>query len=722
MEDSRLLYDAFNIYYDRGMEALKEGNLDMARRNILAAAETLLKLAKDSTGELRNKRIKRADELSDLASKIEEKEKNIKAQPAWDSSAKEEIEITPVKVVANEKVSLEDALKSLNELEGLKEVKEQVSDLVDQIKVFQLRKAKNLPTPEMSYHMVFTGNPGTGKTTVARIVGQIYRALGILSKGHLVEVDRSDLVAGYVGQTALKTKEVISKAMGGVLFIDEAYSLKKEGNDFGQEAIDTLNKAMEDSRADLVVIVAGYKEEMKSFIDSNQGLRSRFRTYIDFKDYSGKELYNIFLGILKKNKYQITSEANEEVRSYLGDRSRNHFEGNARDVRNLFENTIKLQSRRVAKASKPSLEDITTITVDDLPLPLHPSSEEKEEASAPRSSEDIILQEPEEKELDLEAYMSKKPKPGSEPKKPMPEDDYLGKANGDAGNSEYKFDWDSLPIVGFDDIAGLEQVKDVVRTKVLLPLEHPEAFEGYEKKNGGGLFLYGPPGTGKTMIAAAIANEIGAKFCSVKPSDLLHQGAGNTEKAVRMLFAQARQFPCAVIYFDEMDSLAQKNTKSSYSRQLRSELLAQMQGIESYGKETGDLLFLIGATNKPWEVDSSFLRPGRFGTMVYVGLPDEPAREYMVASRLGKVKAKGIVRLSDDLDIDDIVQKSNGFNGSDISNLLDRIEEISAIRGVRTGMKYICADDVAKAFDEIHSSVQTEDIEKLIAWKEQNDG
>ena len=236
----------------------------------------------------------------------------------------------------------------------------------------------------------------------------------------------------------------------------------------------------------------------------------------------------------------------------------------------------------------------------------------------------------------------------------------------------------------------------------------------------GGLFLYGPPGTGKTMIAAAIANEIGAKFCAIKPSDLLHQGAGNTEKAVRALFNQARAFPCAVIYFDEMDSIAQKNTKSSYSRQLRSELLAQMQGIESYGKETGNLLFLIASTNKPWEVDSAFVRPGRFGTKVYVGLPDAEAREYIIRNRFNKIKAKGIVTLANDVDIEAMVEKTNGFNCSDITNLLDRVEELSIIRGVKTGKKEIMSEDIDQAFDEITSSVQAEDIEKLISWKEQN--
>ena len=301
-----------------------------------------------------------------------------------------------------------------------------------------------------------------------------------------------------------------------------------------------------------------------------------------------------------------------------------------------------------------------------------------------------------------------------------PEDKYVnGEISG--ASSEFKFNWDSLPSIRFGDIAGLNEVKEVVEVKVLLPLKNPQAFEGYEKKNGGGLFLYGPPGTGKTMIAAAIANEIGAKFCSVKPSDLLHQGAGNTEKAVRALFAQAREFPCAVIYFDEMDSISPKSTKSQYAKQLRSEFLAQLQGIDSYKKDTGNILFLISATNKPWDVDSAFLRPGRFGTKVYVGLPDAPAREYIINKRLVKIAEKGVVAVKDDIDVADIVEKTNGFNGADISNLLDRIEEISIIRGSKTQEKYIAGQDFEDALQSVRSSVQAEDIIKLNDWKNEND-
>ncbi len=306
----------------------------------------------------------------------------------------------------------------------------------------------------------------------------------------------------------------------------------------------------------------------------------------------------------------------------------------------------------------------------------------------------------------------------AEKKNLSPEDAVLGE---DGEDGKLEFSWEDLPVIGFSDIAGLDKVKEAVNIKVLLPLKHPEAFEGYEKKGGGGLCLYGPPGTGKTMIAAAIAHEIGAKFCSVKPSDLLKQGVGNTEKAVKTLFAEARQFPCAVIYFDEMDSIAPKVTRATHAKQLRSEFLAQLQGIDSYKKDKGNVLFLIAATNKPWDIDSAFLRPGRFGTRIYVGLPDEAAREYMINRHLQKLRNRGIVSISDDLDVQKVVEATNGFNGADISNLLDKMEEISLLRSVETGAKVISAEDLEKALEDVHSTVQSEDIQKLKEWRAEND-
>ena len=224
--------------------------------------------------------------------------------------------------------------------------------------------------PDMSFHLVFSGNPGTGKTTVTRIVGKVYSALGILSKGHLVEVDRSGLVAGYVGQTAIKTQEVIAKAQGGILFIDEAYTLSPENadKDFGQEAIDTILKAMEDHRDDFVVIAAGYATLMPRFIDSNPGLKSRFNKYLYFEDYNGEQLYEIFEGRVKRNDYRLDEGAADAVKEHLQElyEDRDSNFGNARDVRNLFEKIVARQADRVAGMDSPSDEDIVTITMEDL--------------------------------------------------------------------------------------------------------------------------------------------------------------------------------------------------------------------------------------------------------------------------------------------------------------------------------------------------------------------
>ena len=692
MEKMNLLSETFDLYYKKAKENHELGNKALAKRYYMLAAEQMLKMAQASDGELQKARYNRAKSLLAMADSIGvEKKANAGGEESEENSAA---------VQQTEKISLEEALCRLDALEGLANVKSRVRDWVDQIKVFQMRKERGMSVPEMSYHMVFTGNPGTGKTTVARLMAQIYCALGILSEGQLVEVDSADMVSGYVSQTPIKTKGVIQKALGGVLFIDEAYSLLgKNAGSFGPEAIDTLLKEMEDKRDNLVVIAAGYDGPMEQFINANPGLRSRFKNFIHFDDYTGAELYRIFEQFCRRNQYRIDPTVQVVLQTYFhrlyAERGANF--GNGRDVRNLFENIVTNQSRRVSRLAAPSNDDMITILPVDLPAFI------TAEAPAP-------------------AAPAPAPKAEDKPDKPeeehdaTPEDAILEGKN-DAFSSEFKFDWDSLPVITFDDVAGLESVKETVRIKVLLPLKNPEAFEGYVKKNGGGLLLYGPPGTGKTMIAAAIANEIGAKFCSVKPSDLLHQGAGQSEKSVRALFAQARSFPCAVIYFDEMDSIAPKSTKSQYARQMRSELLAQLQGIESYGKETGNILFLIAATNKPWDMDSAFVRPGRFGTRVYVGLPDEPARAYMISKRLDKLREKGVVEVRDDIDLDDIVQKTNGFNGSDITNLLDRIEEISITRGLSGAGKYVGKEDFEQALSEITSSVQREDIENLMAWK-----
>ena len=265
------------------------------------------------------------------------------------------------------KEDMKDLLAELDGYIGLQTVKEEVHNLINMASVYQLRRQHDLPTTDMSLHLVFTGNPGTGKTLMARMMARIYRSLDILSRGQLVEVDRSGLVAGYVGQTAIKTQKVIEKAMGGVLFIDEAYALNgRSENDFGQEAIDTILKAMEDHRDDLVVIVAGYTDLMDRFIHSNPGLESRFNRFLLFDDYTTDEMVEIFRMQCKKGCYQLTEEAQPLIRDYIAEESADDSFGNARGVRNLFEHVLVAQNNRLAAMEKITREDLMTITADDV--------------------------------------------------------------------------------------------------------------------------------------------------------------------------------------------------------------------------------------------------------------------------------------------------------------------------------------------------------------------
>ena len=261
---------------------------------------------------------------------------------------------------------MEDLLAELDSYIGLGAVKEEVHNLINMVQVYKLRREHDLPTTDMSLHMVFTGNPGTGKTMMARMMARIYRSLGILSKGQLVEVDRSGLVAGYVGQTALKTQKVIEKAMGGVLFVDEAYALNgKSENDFGQEAIDTLLKAMEDHRDDLVVIVAGYTDLMDKFIHSNPGLESRFNRFLLFEDYTVDEMMGIFKMRCGKG-YVLAPDAEPLVRDYIAEESADGSFGNGRGVRNIFEHILVAQNNRLAKMDSVTRDDLMTLTADDV--------------------------------------------------------------------------------------------------------------------------------------------------------------------------------------------------------------------------------------------------------------------------------------------------------------------------------------------------------------------
>jgi len=261
-------------------------------------------------------------------------------------------------------------LEELNALVGLESVKKDINDLVNLLRIQAMREKKGMKSADISKHMVFYGNPGTGKTTVARLLSKIFKGLGVIRGGQLVEVDRGGLVCGYVGQTAIKTQEVIDKAMDGVLFIDEAYTLNvgKGENDFGQEAVDTLLKAMEDNRDRLIVIVAGYQGPMEAFLDSNPGLKSRFNKYIEFDDYTPSQLMQILALMSKGKDYKFSDEAKEAAEAYflhcIETQSENF--ANAREVRNFLEKAITNHASRVIKVKKPTDEQLSTIEVDDV--------------------------------------------------------------------------------------------------------------------------------------------------------------------------------------------------------------------------------------------------------------------------------------------------------------------------------------------------------------------
>jgi Holliday junction resolvasome RuvABC ATP-dependent DNA helicase subunit len=262
---------------------------------------------------------------------------------------------------------LEELLHELDALIGLDHVKSEVRRLSSVLRIQRLRAERDLPVVETSHHLVFTGNPGTGKTTVARLLSQIYRSLGVVSKGHLVETDRSQLVAGYVGQTAVKTRTVLESGLGGTVLIDEAYALARGGeNDFGREAIDTLVKFMEDHRDDVAIVAAGYPDEMTTLVGANPGLASRFTRTMHFPDYTDAELVAIFESMAGAKRYDLHDEARARLAEVIAAEPRTRGFGNARFVRNLFEQAVALHALRLDTVAAPTQEQLTVLDADDL--------------------------------------------------------------------------------------------------------------------------------------------------------------------------------------------------------------------------------------------------------------------------------------------------------------------------------------------------------------------
>ncbi|MGI8685700.1 MAG: AAA family ATPase [Acidimicrobiales bacterium] len=288
-------------------------------------------------------------------------------RPGQQEAAKRGDDPPPATVVVTPQRPLEELLAELDALIGLGPVKAEIRLVANLIQVQNLRRERKLAVADSSRHLVFTGNPGTGKTTVARLLAQIYRTLGVVEKGHLVESDRSQLVAGYVGQTAIQVRKVVESALGGVLLVDEAYALARgDERDFGQEAIDTLVKLIEDHRDDVVVVAAGYPDEMADFIDSNPGLRSRFPKTIAFPDYTDDELVAIFLSMASKSAYACAEGVEQHLHAWFAAQPRDKGFGNARLARNLFEAVVARQASRVVGVKDPTNEQLMALTADDI--------------------------------------------------------------------------------------------------------------------------------------------------------------------------------------------------------------------------------------------------------------------------------------------------------------------------------------------------------------------
>ena len=545
------------------------------------------------------------------------------------------------------KVTPEEELKSLT---GLETVKMEVESIVELVKFQQLREERGLKGVNISKHMVFTGNPGTGKTTVARIIAGFFKDMGILSKGHIVEVDRSDLVAEYIGQTAVKTQKKIKEALGGILFIDEAYTLNKEGKDFGQEAIDTILKAMEDHRDNLIVIVAGYSNLMDDFIESNPGLKSRFTSYIHFPDYNADELKSILRGMCQKNGLELSEDAGTKADEYIDQMVKYKDEnfGNGRDVRNFFEKILGKQASRVAASGEFSEEAFVKLVAEDIPVYEFGKNTVQ------------LAEAPDMEEIDPEAEL-----------------------NALVGLESVKNEVQS--VVG---LAKLQQIREERGIKVAATSKH--------------MVFTGNPGTGKTTVArilAAYFKEMGilskGHLVEVDRSDLVAEYVGQTAVKTQKKIKEALG---GILFIDEAYTLNKEG--KDFGQEAIDTILKAME-------DHRDNLIVIVAGYS--DLMNKFIEsnPGlksRFNK--YINFPDYDQSELIQIFEGLCSKYRLIVTPEAQLAADEYIIKmeenkdSNFGNGRDVRNFFEKVLEKQALRVTK----------LTNAKDEDYLTILKEDI------------
>ena len=351
MDNKDYFERVYKTNYDCALKYVQQKNWPEARASLEKAGEAILKIIPMAYGPEKDRYVSKAKSIRELLQEVKNREG---AKPPVDNGPKNPPP-KPEENAPKEKIPVEEALAKLNELIGLNGVKREVESLTAELEMKLLREESGLKSSGTTHHLIFAGSPGTGKTTVARIMADILYSLGAIEKGQLVEVGREELVAGYVGQTGLKTQKAVEDAMGGVLFIDEVYRLAEGGEtDFGKEAVGVLLKSVEDCRGEFVVVLAGYENRMNDFLQMNPGLKSRFPNTIHFDDYTPDEMYRIFEGMCKKNQYIISSAVEPLIRGKLSVmyNTRDENFGNARDVRNVYEKIIKQQNLRLYQLRK----------------------------------------------------------------------------------------------------------------------------------------------------------------------------------------------------------------------------------------------------------------------------------------------------------------------------------------------------------------------------------